>query len=326
MARKNFLEGLNDIVETVDTTPSSYPMRGASKTMIRSLDDIARQAEKFLEGEAIVELEPDHIDGSFISDRIEDDEAEFAALLEAIRTSGQNTPILVRPHETQDDRYQIVFGHRRWRAAKALGRKVRAVVKPMDDRTHVIAQGQENSARANLSFIERALFARSLDDKGYGRDVITAALSANASSLSKMMTVTERISAHLIRQIGAAPSIGRERWIELSLLTGRPANAEKILAVTENVSFPELPSDERFSILFDALNKSARPVKKVDLSTHTEIWQPADKAVAAEIKNTGKAFSLSMKARNASRFGTYLTSRLEGLYAEFLDDEMKHGD
>ena len=40
-----------------------------------------------------------------------------------------------------------------------LSRKVRAVVKEMKDREHVIAQGQENSARANLSFIEKALFA-----------------------------------------------------------------------------------------------------------------------------------------------------------------------
>lgn len=326
MARKNFLAGLSDIPDTPETTAPSYPMRGASKTMIRSLDEIAKQADKFLEGEVIVELEPEQIDGSFVSDRLEDDDAEFLALVDAIKSNGQNTPILVRPHQSEDGRYQIVFGHRRWRAAKSLGLKVRAVVKPMDDQTHVIAQGQENSARANLSFIERALFARALEEKGYGREVISTALSANASSLSKMLSVTERIPAQLIRLIGPSPAVGRERWIELSLLVGKSTNSDKVDAVTQKATFSDLPSDERFSTLYDALNKSARPVKKVDLSTNKQTWQPADRSVSAEITNSGKAFSLSMKAKNAGRFGDYLSSRLDGLYAEFLENDQKHGE
>lgn len=327
MARKNFLEGLNDIVVPDDRQQAStYPMRGASKTMIRSLDDIAKQADKFLEGEAIVELEPDQVEASFISDRLDDDSAEFDALVDAIRSRGQDTPILVRPHPDHDNCYQAVFGHRRLKAAKVLGRKVRAVVKAMDDRTHVIAQGQENSARANLSFIERALFARRLQEKGYDREVISTALSTNASSLSKMMSVTERIPAHLIEIIGAAPSVGRERWIELSLLVGKPSNSDKVDLFINDGAFIALESDSRFSFLFNALNKSSRSVKKVDFIRKVEKWTPSDNAVAAEMKNTGRAFSLSMRAKNASRFGVYLSSKLDALYAQFLDDEMKHGE
>lgn len=327
MARKNFLEGLNDVVVPTDQQqPSTYPMRGASKTMIRSLDDIAKQAEKFLEGEAIVELEPDQVEASFVSDRLDEDTDEFDALVDAIRSRGQDTPILVRPHPDHDGRYQAVFGHRRLRAAKVLGRKVRAVVKPLDDRTHVIAQGQENSARANLSFIERALFARRLQEKGYDRDVISTALSTNASSLSKMMSVTERISGDLIELIGAAPSVGRERWIELSLLVGKPSNAAKVDLVTGDGVFKTLASDERFSALFSGLNKAARPVRKTDSVGRVEKWAPPDKAVAAEIKHTGKAYSLSMKAKNASRFGVFLSSKLDILYAQFLEDEMSNGE
>ena len=53
----------------------------------------------------------------------------------------------------------IVFGHRRAKVARDLGDAVRAVVKPLADIDHVIAQGQENTARADLSFIEKSLFA-----------------------------------------------------------------------------------------------------------------------------------------------------------------------
>lgn len=130
--------------------------------MVRSLDELSKQADKFLEGEAVVELDPDTVDGSFVLDRLTDDSEQFEELKAAIAERGQDTPILVRPHPSASGRYQIVFGHRRVRVARELGRKVKAVVKAIDDRTHVIAQGQENSARANLSFIERASFASRL--------------------------------------------------------------------------------------------------------------------------------------------------------------------
>ena len=61
----------------------------------------------------------------------------------------------------------IVFGHRRAKVARDLGINVRAVVKPLADIEHVIAQGQENTARADLSFIERALFAQKLAKTRY---------------------------------------------------------------------------------------------------------------------------------------------------------------
>ena len=96
---------------------------------------------------------------------LQDDDG-YRALLDAVRERGRTSLILVRPYPDEAGRYQVAFGHRRLKAARDLGRAVRAVVKTLDDRALVLAQGQENSARANLSFIERALFARRLEDAG----------------------------------------------------------------------------------------------------------------------------------------------------------------
>ncbi len=288
MARKNLLEGLATLTDDT-ASPSSYPMRGAGKSLVRSLDELARQADRFLEGEAGVEVDPDLIDDSFVQDRLA----------------------------------QVVFGHRRLRAARELGRKVKAVVKTIDDRTHVIAQGQENSARANLTFIERALFARRLDDLGYDREVISAALAANAAAVSKMMSVTERIPADVIHAIGETPGIGRERWVELSLLVGKASGLGKARELAGAPGFRDLSSDERFLSLYGALNTSARTVKKTEPAAGKAKWEPQDRAVVAEIKNSGKVFSLSMKAKNAVRFGDFLSRNLDALYAQFLDEESR---
>ncbi|ARQ62007.1 UNVERIFIED_ORG: ParB family chromosome partitioning protein [Rhizobium etli] len=323
MARKNLLEGLTEMPEGAGAP--NYPMRGAGRSLVRSLDELAKQAEKFLEGEAVVDLDPELVEASFVKDRLSEDDEAFRALVEAIRARGQDTPILVRPHSKIDGHYQVVFGHRRLRAARELGRNVRAVVKAIDDRTHVIAQGQENSARADLTFIERALFANRLEELGYDREVISTALAANAASVSKMMSVMERLPQEVVQAIGPAPGVGRERWVELSLLAGRSANAASVAKVLEEDNFHQLPSDKRFEALYAALNKSARPVKKT-AAARKVTWQPLDKAVQAEMKNDGKAFSLSMKARNAGRFGEFLSTRLDALYEQFLAEEGKQGD
>src|SRR5690606_25532853 len=128
MARKNLLQGLSDLSDDPIATPQ-YPMRGAGKSLARSLDELAKQADKFLEGEVVVELDPDSVEVSFVQDRLTDEGDDFRDLVEAIRVRGQDTPILVRPHSKIDGRYQVVFGHRRLRAARELGRMVKAVVK-----------------------------------------------------------------------------------------------------------------------------------------------------------------------------------------------------
>ena len=317
MARKNLLEGLADTPDDA-TAQTAYPMRGAGKSLVRSLDELARQADRFLEGETVVALDPALIDASFVADRLEDDGEAFRELVEAIRTHGQDTPVLLRPHAKKDGHYQVVFGHRRVRAARELGIAVKAVVRRLDDRAHVIAQGQENSARANLSFIERALFARRLEELGYDREVIGQALAANAASVSKMLSVTARIPRDLIEAIGPAPGIGRERWVELSLLAGREANASRAAELTASDDFRALPSDERFSALYAGLNRRAKPVRKSAAAPAKTVWKPADRSVTAQISNSGKAFSLSMTSGNAGPFGAFLSARLDALYAEFL--------
>ena len=318
MARKNLLAGLTETEGEETPAASSYPMRGASKTMIRSLDELAKQADKFLEGEAVVEIDPKDIEQSFVADRMEDDGEAFLELKQAIAERGQNSPVLLRPHPNHESRYQVVFGHRRVRVAAELGRPVRAVVKPLDDKTHVIAQGQENSARANLSFIERAIFAKRLVDLGYSRDVVSSALAANAAAVSKMMSVTERINEETIKAIGPARAIGRERWVELSLLAGKASNAALVRETVIDPDFARLESDDRFNMLFSVLNQSGKPVKKTRIVAKPSTWQPADKQVAAEYVNTGTAFTLSMKSRNAGGFGSYLSENLDRLYDEFL--------
>lgn len=131
MARENPFAKLDmaSIASNQTPTKPGYGMTGAAKTVVRSIEDLAENTKKLMEGEVIVDLDPRVIDVSFVADRLSDDGEEYQELKQAISESGQTTPILVRPSSSDSQRFMVVFGHRRLRVAKELGVPVKAVVK-----------------------------------------------------------------------------------------------------------------------------------------------------------------------------------------------------
>jgi ParB family transcriptional regulator, chromosome partitioning protein len=290
---------------------------GALGAISRSLEDISDRAkraqdieEKLTQGQAIVELQVDSIDGAQIADRMELDEAAFAQFRETIRAHGQNTPILVRPHPDQSGRYQVAYGHRRLKACRDIGVPVRAVVRSLSDEEMVIAQGQENSARTDLSYIERARFAARLEDKGYSRDIIMAALNVDKTVLSKLVSVTVRIPLPLIDAIGPAPSFGRTRWSELADMIATPEGQARALAAIADKDFAALESDKRFLRVLELARIKTERAKP-------DAWISKDGTRGADVRASGSKLSLVFDNRTAPEFGNFVRAKLQELYDEY---------
>lgn len=326
MARKNPFANLMEGTPTQEGLPAlDYTVKGASRSILNSIDEMAARADKLLEGETIVDLDPALLEPSFVRDRIDEDPAEYAELLAAIRDRGQDSPILVRPHPKLSGRYMIVFGHRRARIAQELGRPVRAVVKDMKDQSHVIAQGQENSVRANLSFIEKASFADRLVKLNYDGDNATAmaALSIDRSTLSKMLAVAA-LPQPVRDAVGAAKGIGRDRWYELKMLLEKPQNLSRATEFIAGHDFAGRSGDDRFNALFSHLKAGK---KVANGPKNTRKWAPPSKGVAVSISTDGRSFTLALKAKEAVGFGEFISANLEELYDAYrkqVDD--KAGD
>src|SRR4051794_8353231 len=155
---------------------------GSVRSLKESFSDIERENEdlrqKIASAALITELDPALIDPSPVRDRFtQDDDPSFETLKASIAQRGQEIPILVREHPTSPGRYQSAYGHRRIRAARELGRTVKALLRKLSDEDLVVAQGVENSTREDLTFIERAVFAMHLEDAGHDRSVVQEALS-----------------------------------------------------------------------------------------------------------------------------------------------------
>jgi ParB family transcriptional regulator, chromosome partitioning protein len=342
MARKNLLTGLtekklpavNSEEDGAVRTPAlAFSGRGAFGAVTRTIDDLAARADaartleaRVTNGELILDLDPGLVDRSFIADRMETDDESFRALRASIAAKGQDSPILVRPHPTAPGRYQVAFGHRRLRAAADLGRTVRAIVKPLTNQDLVIAQGQENSARADLSFIERGRFAQALEEGGYDRETIMQALTIDKTALSRLISVVNRLPNDIVEAIGPAPAAGRDRWLDLATSYAERAVERPVDPLLESADFLGAPSDRRFELLYQHL---ARPAPKPQDEPKPAPEQPrkAPAKSRAWIAKTGEkvatvtvseeAFVLSIDQAVAKGFGEFLLAKMGPLYEEY---------
>ena len=93
---------------------------------------------------------------------------------------------------------------------------MKAIVRALSDDELIIAQGVENSAREDLSFIERAVFALRLEDRrAQPRSHSTGARHRSGGGLQTHFR-GEAVPNDLILAIGKAPKIGRGRWQEFA--------------------------------------------------------------------------------------------------------------
>ena len=313
------LAGANSpLAEPSETRHEPAPERvvsGAVGAVSRTLDQFQLEIKSthalIASGEHVIELPTSIIEASFLRDRLEVNAAGQGLLTRSIQQDGQQSPILVRPVAGNPGFYQIAYGHRRLAACVALGIKVKTLVRDLSDRELLVAQGQENSARRDLSFIERATFALKMEQRRMDRDGIMAALSTDKTEVSKLISVAASMPEHVIHAIGPAPKAGRPRWMALAERMRAPGAERKALTIVADPAFSMATSDERFVRLFDGL------LARQKRGGTGERWIAADGTKVARIERSPKALSLTIDATAAPEFGDFVVGQLPQLYADF---------
>lgn len=328
MARKNLLAGLMTPTPVAESavqapadaapvTPSLDPTRpryakGAVGAISRSVAD--------LQARALMDIDPTLIDIGGLPDRLGPDPVEDAALRDSIAEYGQQVPVLVRPHPVQDGRYQVVYGRRRIAILLELGRAVKALVRQLDDRDLVIAQGQENTARRDLSFIEKAHFARQMELAGYDRKIIADTLSTDKTLISRFLSVSERVPAELMQAIGAAPSVGRERWLALAeALETRGGDVDALVEVIRAAEAKT--SDDRFEVAF----RQARGPREKPERPGVRIVRDANGQVLAEAERKGGRLTIRLDKTIDPSFDDWLLAQLPDMLQDWSDEKDDHG-
>ncbi len=156
-----------------------------------------------------------------------DDEA-LAELAASIGTRGVLQPIVVRP--ASGDRYQIVAGERRWRAAQAARlHSIPAIVRVFDEGATLEIALIENIQREQLNAIEEGeAYRRLIDLHGHSADALGKLLHKSRSHIANLMRLVD-----LPASVRALIADGRLQMGHARALIGFDAAeelAEKIVA------------------------------------------------------------------------------------------------
>ncbi|RWD51640.1 MAG: plasmid partitioning protein RepB [Mesorhizobium sp.] len=303
-------------------TPVAHKPAGAVRAMNLSLGRLNEEAaaakelrEAIAAGDKVVELDPALVEASFIRDRIPlEADPQFDDLKASIAGSGQQVPILVRPHPAKPNHYQAAYGHRRLRAAVDLGHSVKAIVRNLTDEQVILAQGQENGPRVDLSFIERALFARRLEEHGFDRDTIAKALSVDKPEISRLLQVAESVPSQIILAVGPAPKVGRPRWLAFAERLKDSASAKRL---EKEMQAPDFSADET-NKRFDRLWKAMTAIEKK--SKGVEALRTKKGLLLASIERNARGSKITV---TSAEFAEFLSSHMQELVARF--EQEKHG-
>jgi ParB family chromosome partitioning protein len=158
-------------------------------------------------------------------------------LADSIKAHGLVQPILVRPlprpNPTESQRYEIIAGERRWRAAQMAGlADIPAVIRDVPDEDAVAMALIENIQREDLNPLEEArALLRLIDEFGLTHQAAAEAVGrsrAAVSNLVRLMELTDEVKEMLERrqiEMGHARAIlglaTRRQQIEVATLVAK---------------------------------------------------------------------------------------------------------
>jgi len=154
------------------------------------------------QGLSVKPIPMDQIDANPFQPRMDFDPAELENLAQSIRVQGVLQPILVRAHPAEEDRYQIIAGERRFRAAMLAGlTEVPAILREMDDSDAAVVALVENLQRQDLNALEEAEgYQRLLDDFGLTHEALGYAVSKSRSHVGNTIRLL-RLPENIKREV-----------------------------------------------------------------------------------------------------------------------------
>jgi ParB family chromosome partitioning protein len=154
-------------------------------------------------------------------------------LSESIKEQGIIQPILVR--KKSEDKYEIVAGERRWRAAQlAKIHEVPVIILNIDDKKSLEFAILENIQRSDLNGIEEAL----------GYDNLVRKFGYSQETLSKILGKSRSHIANTIRLAGLPEEI--KKMISDGLLTA--GHARCLVNVPDNIKFAKIIVNKNLSV------------------------------------------------------------------------------
>jgi ParB family transcriptional regulator, chromosome partitioning protein len=199
--------------------------RGLAALIGDSAPEAAAPPENFARDTRKIPIE--HIEPNPRNPRKTFTEKDLGDLAESLKAKGIVQPILVRPAAGKVNRFEIIAGERRWRAAQRAGlHEAPIIIRDVTDQEALELAIIENVQRADLNPIEEAM----------GYEQLTAEFSYSQGGLAKVIGKSRSHVANTMRLLKLPNSI--KDYLAEGLLTAGHARA--LITVEDPAALAEL--------------------------------------------------------------------------------------
>ncbi|MCX2724826.1 ParB/RepB/Spo0J family partition protein [Roseibium salinum] len=199
--------------------------RGLAALIGDSAQETAPPPEKFIRDSRRVPIE--HLEPNPRNPRKTFTEKDLMDLAESLKSKGIVQPILVRPAAGKENRFEIIAGERRWRAAQKAGlHEAPIIIREVTDQEALELAIIENVQRADLNPIEEAM----------GYEQLTAEFSYSQGELAKVIGKSRSHVANTMRLLKLPNSV--KDYLAEGLLTAGHARA--LITVDDPAALAEL--------------------------------------------------------------------------------------
>jgi ParB family transcriptional regulator, chromosome partitioning protein len=174
---------------------------------------------------------------------------ELQSLADSIRQKGVIQPLIVRPKG--DEKYEIVAGERRWRAAQmAQLHEIPVIIRELTDSEVLEVAIIENIQRQDLNAIEEALGFRQLMSRfGHTQEKLAEALSRSRSHVANLLRllnlpddVQAMVRSGTLTAGHARALIGSPKALDLALqVVGKGLSVRETERLVKMVGIPKQP-------------------------------------------------------------------------------------
>ncbi len=153
--------------------------------------------------ETIVLLNPNDILNWSFHDRPEAELGDIEALAKDFSTIGQQQPCIVRPTPIgTKEKYELIIGERRWRAAQKANIELKVIIKELSDQEAALAQAAENDNRKDLSDYAKGIYYAKLINSNILKQAdLIAKLNKSRQYISALLAFSQ-IPKEIIDAIG----------------------------------------------------------------------------------------------------------------------------
>ncbi len=162
-------------------------------------------------------------------DRPKNELGNIEELAQTFKEFGQQQPCIVRPYKNSSDKYELIVGERRWRAAEILQIKLKVIIKNIDDHTAALIQVIENDKRKGISDYAKGMSYADKIEKGLLKQKdLTMKLGISKQQVTRLLSY-KKIPLLLFESIGDFQKVSSRTAYDLSRLGNKSKEHLSIL-------------------------------------------------------------------------------------------------